>query len=233
MPAVLSPLHRFEPLLAIVKHVTLELNPHRGWFHPLDRAIIQASELSRVAIHEMHLLADGTAATLYEINGDRDQISVLFNQHPMVLAHQISPIKNNLLLYVHFQPNDTLEQLLSIPRTVGAVIDTPMTYTEEGGVVVTLIGEMERIRQALATVPEDVDFEIVSTGTNYPTPDQFGKQLTERQQEVLNLAVKLGYYRTPRETTHEEIAERLDCTSGTVGEHLQRIESHILPSYVD
>jgi DNA-binding CsgD family transcriptional regulator len=181
----------------------------------------------------MHLLADGTAATLYEIDGDREQISVLFNQHPMVLARQISSIKNNLLLYVHFQPNDTLEQLLSIPRTVGAVIDTPMTYTEEGGVVVTLIGEIERIRRALLTVPENVDFKIVRTGTNYPTSDQFGKQLTERQQEVLNVAVRLGYYKTPRETTHKEIAERLDCTSGTIGEHLQRIESQILPSYVD
>ena len=181
----------------------------------------------------MHLLADGTAATLYEIDGNREQISVLFNQHPMVLAHQISSIKNNLLLYVHFQPNDTLEQLLSIPRMFGAVIDTPMTYTEEGGVIVTLIGEIERIRRALSTVPEDVDFEIVRTGTNYPTPDQFEKQLTERQQEVLNVAVRLGYYKTPRETTHEEIAERLDCTSGTIGEHLQRIESQILPSYVD
>jgi predicted DNA binding protein len=51
--------------------------------------------------------------------------------------------------------------------------------------------------------------------------------LTERQQEVLEVALELGYYDVPRQATHNDIAERLDLSVGTVGEHLQKIEARV------
>jgi predicted DNA binding protein len=33
-------------------------------------------------------------------------------------------------------------------------------------------------------------------------------------------ALELGYYETPREATHTNVAERLDCAPNTATEHL-------------
>lgn len=41
-----------------------------------------------------------------------------------------------------------------------------------------------------------------------------------------------GYYEEPRETTYEEVAERVGCTATTVGEHLRKVEATVLREVV-
>ncbi|WP_449271516.1 helix-turn-helix domain-containing protein [Haloferax volcanii] len=51
--------------------------------------------------------------------------------------------------------------------------------------------------------------------------------LTERQVEVLTLAVEEGYYETPRGTTHEKIATQIGVATTTVSEHLRKVEQRV------
>jgi hypothetical protein len=53
-------------------------------------------------------------------------------------------------------------------------------------------------------------------------------QLTEKQQEVLIKAFKLGYYGVPRKITSEELAKKLGITDSTVVEHLRKAELRLL-----
>lgn len=46
--------------------------------------------------------------------------------------------------------------------------------------------------------------------------------LTDRQLEVLTLAVEQGYFTIPRQTTLNDLAADLDLQKSTVGEHLRR-----------
>ena len=52
--------------------------------------------------------------------------------------------------------------------------------------------------------------------------------LTDRQQEVLQVAYDLGYYGVPRRSSTAEIASELDVDDSTVAEHLQRAEHNLL-----
>ncbi len=58
-------------------------------------------------------------------------------------------------------------------------------------------------------------------------------QLPTRRKEVMELAVKLGYYSTPRKCTQRDLAEELGVRQGTVAEHLQSAESMIIQSWAD
>ena len=58
-------------------------------------------------------------------------------------------------------------------------------------------------------------------------------QLPTRRKEVIELAVKLGYYSTPRRCTQRTLAENLGVRQGTVAEHLQSAESTIIQSWAD
>lgn len=57
---------------------------------------------------------------------------------------------------------------------------------------------------------------------------QFEESLTERQREVLTTAHEAGYYEWPRETTGEELAERLDISTPTLHEHLRTAEQKLV-----
>jgi predicted DNA binding protein len=65
-------------------------------------------------------------------------------------------------------------------------------------------------------------YEPVTGATDLPV------ELTERQREMLDTAVRLGYYETPRRTTHRGIAAELDLSVGTVTEHFQRVEASVI-----
>lgn len=52
--------------------------------------------------------------------------------------------------------------------------------------------------------------------------------LTPRQLNVLLHAVKHGYYRSPKETSSEEIARAMGVGSSTVREHIRKAESMVL-----
>jgi len=53
-------------------------------------------------------------------------------------------------------------------------------------------------------------------------------RLTERQRDVVRAAVAAGYYEWPRETSGEELAERLDIAGATLHEHLRGAENALM-----
>ncbi|WP_255150818.1 bacterio-opsin activator domain-containing protein [Halorarius halobius] len=54
------------------------------------------------------------------------------------------------------------------------------------------------------------------------------ERLTDRQREVLEAAYEAGYYERPRETTGEELAERLDIAASTFTQHVRAAERNLL-----
>jgi predicted DNA binding protein len=54
--------------------------------------------------------------------------------------------------------------------------------------------------------------------------------LTNRQREILELAIECGYYESPRKATLSEVAENATVNLSTIGDHLRRTEAKILPA---
>lgn len=68
-----------------------------------------------------------------------------------------------------------------------------------------------------------------SVTTYDPGASGLRESLTERQRAVLDAAVDLGYYDTPRRATIEDLAADLGLASSTVSEHLRKLEARSLP----
>lgn len=65
--------------------------------------------------------------------------------------------------------------------------------------------------------------------TGFPSADvNPATTLSERQREALRAALELGYYDTPREATHADVAAELDCAPNTASEHLQKGEAKLV-----
>jgi len=63
--------------------------------------------------------------------------------------------------------------------------------------------------------------------------DVFEDELTDRQQQVLRVAVYSGYFNSPRRTTATEIADALSLTQSTVSYHLRHAERTLFEQLFD
>ena len=179
------------------------------------------------AIHYINLLEDGTGVALYQLRGDLEQSAKALEADPEVLSVERSAASDGLV-YLHFQANDQMTDLLGIFRRYEIVVDWPMEYTDSGGLRVTMLGEDKKIREAIAEIPDGIQILLEGIGEYHSDMRQLASLLTDRQQELLELAIEEGYYEMPRRATLSDLAEQVDITSGTVGEHLRKIESKVI-----
>ncbi len=125
-----------------------------------------------------------------------------------------------------------MTDLLGIFRRYEVVVDWPMEYTDRGGLRVTIIGEEGTIREAIEEIPDGIRITLEGLGEYRPEMRQLSSLLTDRQRELLELAIDEGYYEMPRRTTLRDLADRANISAGTVGEHLRKIETKVIMELV-
>ena len=74
----------------------------------------------------------------------------------------------------------------------------------------------------------DVSVDGPSTMANRLEAD-----LTDRQYEILQTALLSGYFEWPRDSTAEDVADRIGLTSSTVQYHLRNAERTLLTAVFD
>lgn len=76
-----------------------------------------------------------------------------------------------------------------------------------------------------------IDFRLVRLFTmTEPKTGQY--DLSEKQQEVLVVALEMGYFEIPRGSTLDEIASRLGISSNSASERLRRAQTNLLSNTV-
>lgn len=128
-----------------------------------------------------------------------------------------------------------MDDLLAALYDHGIALDWPIYPLVDGerGLELTVFGTSRAIQRAAAALSGGVRLDLERIGEYEPETGPLSGTLTGRQRELLDLAVREGYYEVPRRTTHREIAATLDLSTGTVSERLQRIESTLVTAYVD
>lgn len=213
-----------------VKYIENTITPKRGWFHPVDQHVEREPAIERKSIQQINLLEDETVVMLYELAGDHGHISRTVEQHFDALAYSTSEIGSNTLVWTHVTPSTLVKRLLRITQEYNIVLQMPLEFTREGGVKCVFVGDETALQAATQAIPDEVRVDVRRMGDYSPGVERFSSVLTERQEEILDVAVELGYYDDPRNVTHEDIAAQVGCNRTTVGEHLRKIESKVMPA---
>ena len=213
-----------------MRYFQLLLTPReQAGFHELDTLTAQHPSIDREAILHLNLLNDGSGVALFLMQGDPEALQALYEDHESVLSYDIfDSEESGFHAHVHFEPDNPATELLEIVDRHKLYIDPPLEFTGEGALRLTAAGPQELVRQAAIDIPDSVDAHLELIGEYEPQRDSLLTMLTDRQQEVLQKAVEMGYYSIPRQATHEDLATQLDCSAGTVGEHLRKIEARVL-----
>lgn len=215
-----------------MRYVTARLSPAGSAFGTAEQQVAAADSITRVSIHHVNVLDDGTVVMLEEFRGEADRLDEIYAGRSEVLAYDIAETDGALRLYVHFRANDTVTELLELPQRHGVLVDTPMAYADDGSLRITVIGTQSEIRELVADVPEDLTVGIEELGEYEPEEERLFARLTDQQRATLRLAVERGYFDVPRRATAADLAEELDVSASAVSTQLRRIERSILTSVV-
>lgn len=200
--------------------------------HPWGRLLDSDPDVDIGPVHRMEVLADGSVASLGEFDGDPDRFHELVanadNTHSLAVTD-----RDRGFYHVHFEPMAVTREMMRARRRTAMALKMPLEMGEDGAVIGTFIGDPAAMGDALEELPDAVEVEIERMGEVVPSPGDVFGMLTQRQREVLDVAVEAGYYEDPRQVTHEDLADALDCSAATVGEHLRRIEQRVFSTYAE
>lgn len=212
-----------------MKYFTAVLTPEGSGVHPVDRTLGAHPAIEREALLYVNAFNDGTGAMVYSLRGDRRTITDTLIDHDDLISHDIFyEDEETFHVHVHLGPGEPAGSLMMLFQKYALMVDTPIVFTENGGLQTTLIGSHDLLRQAIDEMPESVSVSIRQVGQYASEGRYIRSRLTARQLEVIETAIEMGYYEVPRRVTHEEIATRLDCAPSTVNEHLRKAEARAL-----
>ena len=198
-----------------MRYFDLVLTPTSNGIHPIDAELAVLDGVTRDALLHIDAFADGSGVLLYRLQGDR------------ALVLDVDA-ENTFHLYCHVQPGEPAGTLMALCYKYALIVDTPIEFTARGGILVTVVGTHDMLREALKAIPEEIAVSIKQVGKYTPGTRDMLSMLTERQQEVFETAVDMGYYDIPREVNQGDLAEALECAPSTVDEHLRKAESKML-----
>lgn len=213
-----------------MRTATVRLSPPGRGLHPADAAVAARSGLERVAIDHIMGLADGAGVARCRLRGDAETVDDVLTDTEGVLDHNVTDTDGTLYVYVHFVPTETAETLLELRRAHELVVRTPIRWLADGRLEVSAVGDDRTLQAAVEDLPEAVDVELVELTEYDPASERPEALLTDRQLEVLDAALEVGYYEEPRRGTQADVAEAVGLAPATVGEHLRRIEGTVLRS---
>lgn len=220
-----------------MRYATVTLSWTDGQLHPVDDIFAREDDVTVEAIHYVSPGPEGQYVELLELRGDVSRATTLLDSARDVLTFDITGTESHGVAYLQCRTAGLVSDLLATLHDHEIVVDWPIHYFGDGddarGLQLTVLGTDSAIQQAVASLPSEIDFTLERIGEYEPDTGRLAGLLTDRQLEVFDLAVREGYYEVPRETTHRELAATLDLASGTVSEHLQRIESKLVASALD
>lgn len=216
-----------------MRSVIYRLSTTSGYY---DMWGLQDAGIALQSIHDIDLRSDGSISMLFQTAAPPDRVrSVADTRLADVIDWDVAGGTGTTRLHVHCQPSEQLCEAIALYRTYPVLTDYPIEYVTPGEstVRVVKVGAEADLNGFIDAMREYVDLTVEQVGPYDPGSDRVFGALTERQKTVLGTAIERGYYDVPREASCEELAEELNCSPGTVSQHLRRIESTVLAAFVE
>ncbi len=110
----------------------------------------------------------------------------------------------------------------------GTDLPPPQASCSDGSVgTVAAVGPSDQLQAAIEGVPDGIETTIEEIGGSWSRRGVIAR-LSDRQRAAIAAGIEVGYYETPRQATHADVAAVMECAPSTASEHLRKAESKLL-----
>ncbi len=218
-----------------MKHIRITVRPDLDHAPPFLEYLLASSDVYEARAVDWNRGASAISTHLYAVDGDVGPLAALGEETDGVESVRLSATEDPIS-YAQLELQDAAVPIFggaaeAVDRT-GLVIRRPMVY-RDGLIHGHVVGDSDVLQATLDEVPETVSITVDGIGQFPSARANPANTLSERQREALEVALELGYYETPRQATHEDIAAELGCAPNTASEHLQKGEAKLVESGMD
>lgn len=213
-----------------MKHVRVRLTAkgRESEVHPMYGVLTGASFVERATALQWNYTGDALGM-LHYIVGDVDALEVAMREIPEVVGYEIVRIDDqSCYAYIRDTTTGPLREMFAPVTSGGLLVVPPVEYEPDGTVAFSIFGPNDQLQNAVSSVPDPVEVTIEAVGGLADVTTAVEAKLTDRQREIAETAVTMGYYDIPRTASQEDIADELRCAPSTIAEHLRKVESRMM-----
>jgi hypothetical protein len=215
-----------------MRYLEVSVSQSSGERNPMHQFVVERDAYGPARVLHREV-GESTHAMLVHVAGPTEPYREALEARGAVRAYELSPCPDDsFYLYVREALSGEDRDFSSAFSQPGLLLLTPVEYRTDGTVRLTAVGPADAVQAAVEDVPETMGVEVVSVGEYAAGRVDTRQALTGRQFEAVRAAVETGYYSSPREATLSEVADRLDCATGTAGELLRRAERTVMADLV-
>lgn len=212
-----------------MKHLRVTADVDREIAPSFFTALAGSAAIDEVRVVDWSMAAEESVTLLYEIDGTPEPLSTV-RESSAVESVEVSATDRPPFYAMVTVRADATAMSSAISCALerrGLLVRKPLVYRDMT-IHASAVGDPGPLQDAMEHLPPSYDLTVEEIGTYRGGPGPSGATLSDRQREVVAAALEAGYYDRPRGTTHEELAERLDCAPATVSEHLQKAEAALV-----
>ncbi|XVH33233.1 PAS domain S-box protein (plasmid) [Haloferacaceae archaeon DSL9] len=206
----------------------------------LERALSKASDEDEVtvSIDRTITLPEGRTISYYTVDGLDPEMFI-------ELVREFQPDAEIRLI-----ERTTTQSRVEITTSADTIATTLATYGgrivkpifQDGAFRITVHlpygADIRQFKEAIRTAYPDMDFLSQTQVTRQKETVEsavatLDEQLTQRQRTVLEVAYYSGFFNWPRDSTGEELAERLGLAPSTMHHHLRHGENKLISAFID
>lgn len=196
--------------------------------HPMYGVLTGSSFVERATALQWNYTGDALGI-LHHVVGDAEALEAAMREIPEVVGYDVARVDaRSFYVYVRDTTTGPLRELFAPVASGGLLVVPPVRYEPDGTVVFSMFGPDAELQAAVTSVPPPVEVNVEAVGGLADTTAALEARLTDRQREVVETAVAVGYYDVPRTASQADVAAELDRAPSTVAEHLRKAESRLM-----
>ncbi|MFC4358899.1 helix-turn-helix domain-containing protein [Halobium salinum] len=213
-----------------VKSLTLRLDLDEATTHPMHAFVAERPEYGPTSLLQWNPDVGERNVLLFHVDGPQEPFLPMLDGVETAEVVEPSPASGvgGFYLYVRERLEGDVQALVEAYAGEDVVVVPPVVYATDGSMRFTLVGTSEALQRAVAATPAGIDVTVERVRSGPGGALEPGSGLSDRQAEVVACAVDAGYYEEPRAATVADVADRLDCATSTVAEHLRKAESTLV-----
>jgi predicted DNA binding protein len=213
-----------------MRYLRLTLREPPETRHPMQSFLVESDALERAELLTWNLAPDEDhEEALFYVRGDVGAYEAAIGEVESVADCDLTPVDDrSFYSYVHQRTRESDAAFREAFARRSLVVVPPIVYRDDGAAEFTVVGESEDLSQVVEAVPDPISVDVDRVGEYDSRHARVGDGLTDRQREVVAVAVDRGYYAVPREAKLDDLAAALDLSPSTVSDHLRKAEAAVM-----
>ena len=206
--------------------------------HPMHQFLVEQDSIQRAYLRHWNFSNPEYVTTLLHVVGDiengREAYLSAIDAAESIQEYDVTPVDGrSFYVYIRESAQGFASRLRALLADTELLIVPPIEYGTDGEMLFEVAGEQDALQGLVANLPDHLSVSVNRLGEYDAYRESHVTALTDRQEEVLEIAYENGYYDIPRQTSAREIADEVGCSKSTAANHLRKAEARLVALYHD